>query len=88
MGGAGLGVDVQAVGRGVDNQHLSAGSTQRSRAHLRGSAVGGVHGDTQAGQVSAGGSHQVVDVGLVSYGFALDYAADGGAGGALVLGGE
>ena len=30
----------------------------------------------------------MVDVGLVSYGFTLDYTADGGAGGALVLGGE
>src|SRR3546814_2328929 len=58
VGGAAVLVDVAAIGRGVDDDHLGAGLTQHDRAHLARGAVGAVDGDAQAPEVVVEGAEQ------------------------------
>ena len=75
MGGAAVGVDVEAVRGGVDRDDLGSGGAQGGRADVAGGAVGGVHDDPQSRQIGGDGVDEVVDVVLVGDRLALDDAA-------------
>ena len=88
MGGAAVGVDIEAVRGGVHGDDLGARGAQGGRPDDAGGPVGGVHHNAQAGDVGPHGVHKVADVGLVGHRLTLDDTPDGGAGGVGQLGGQ